>query len=159
MYSTMPKNGQLRSVKLRKWSYISQRSVATSLKCGGTFHNHLLQFHSECHGVQEFGKSFHIWRSYSRQLQYSGTFVTHWHSGQGALMGGHICPTWRIRLNPPSVAATRPYVKLLWPLVELLVNQTASRSVQPFLHSSVLRQRDYATRSVTIGHIYIRSTA
>jgi len=28
----------------------------------------------------------------------------------------HMCATWRIRLNPPCVAAMRPYVKLLWPL-------------------------------------------
>jgi len=45
--------------------------------------------------------------------------------------------------------------------------QTASRSVQPFLHSSLLWQTDWqtvrptqhATRSVTVGHIYVRSTA
>jgi len=30
---------------------------------------------------------------------------------------GHIGATWRIRLNRPSVAAMRSYVKLLWPLV------------------------------------------
>ena len=32
-------------------------------------------------------------------------------------MWGHIDATWRIRLNRPSAAAMRPYVKLLWPLV------------------------------------------
>ena len=34
-----------------------------------------------------------------------------------ALMREHIGATWRIRLNRPSAAAMRPYVKLLWPLV------------------------------------------
>jgi len=34
-------------------------------------------------------------------------------------MGEHIGATWRIRLNRPSVAAVRPYVKLLWPLVSI----------------------------------------
>jgi len=41
--------------------------------------------------------------------------------------------------------------------------QTASRSVQPFLQGSLLRQTDrrtdLATRSVTIGRIYVRNTA
>jgi len=39
--------------------------------------------------------------------------------------------------------------------------QTASRSVQPFLQGSLLWQTDHATRSVTIGRIYVglRSTA
>ena len=41
--------------------------------------------------------------------------------------------------------------------------QTASRSVQPFLHGSLLwqtdRQTDHATQSVTIGRMYVRSTA
>ena len=36
---------------------------------------------------------------------------------QYALMDGHIGATWRIRLNCPSAAAMRPYVKLFWPLV------------------------------------------
>ena len=36
---------------------------------------------------------------------------------QCALMERHIGATWRIRLNHPSAAAMRPYVKLLWPLV------------------------------------------
>ena len=33
------------------------------------------------------------------------------------LHGRHIGATWRIRLNCPSAAAMRPYVKLFWPLV------------------------------------------
>jgi len=41
--------------------------------------------------------------------------------------------------------------------------QTASRSVQPFLQGSLVwqtdQQTDHATRSITIGHIYVRSTA
>ena len=41
--------------------------------------------------------------------------------------------------------------------------QTASRSVQPFLQGSLLWQTngptDHATRSITIGHIYVCSTA
>jgi len=49
--------------------------------------------------------------------------------------------------------------------------QTASRSVQPFLQGSIVRQSDrrtdrpidrltdHATRSVTIGRNYVRSTA
>jgi len=32
----------------------------------------------------------------------------------------HIGVTWRIRLNRPSAAAMRPFVKLLWSLVSLL---------------------------------------
>jgi len=38
-------------------------------------------------------------------------------------------------------------------------SQTASRSVLPFLQGLLLWQTDHAPRSVTIGHIYIRSTA
>jgi len=42
-------------------------------------------------------------------------------------------------------------------------SQTASQSVQPFLQGSLVwqtdRPRDHATRSVTVGCIYIRSTA
>jgi len=44
-------------------------------------------------------------------------------------------------------------------------NQTASRSVQPFLQGSLVlvwqtdRQTDHATRPVTVGRIYVRSTA
>jgi len=37
---------------------------------------------------------------------------------QCALARGHIGATWRIRLNRPSSAAMRPYVRLLWPLVQ-----------------------------------------
>ena len=39
--------------------------------------------------------------------------------------------------------------------------QTASRSVQPFLQGSLVRQTDRPryTRSVTIGRTYVRSTA
>jgi len=36
---------------------------------------------------------------------------------QCAHMGGHIGATWRIRLNRPSAAVIRSYVKLLWPLI------------------------------------------
>jgi len=36
---------------------------------------------------------------------------------QCSLAGGHIGATWRIRLNCPPAAATRPYVKLQWALV------------------------------------------
>jgi len=36
---------------------------------------------------------------------------------QCAHMGGLIGTTWRIRLNRPSAAAMRFYVKLLWPLI------------------------------------------
>ena len=37
--------------------------------------------------------------------------------------------------------------------------QTASRSVQPFVQSSLVWQTDRQTRSVTIGRIYLHSTA
>jgi len=40
---------------------------------------------------------------------------------QCALIGWHIGATWRIRLNSPSAAAMRPYVKLLWPLVIIII--------------------------------------
>jgi len=33
----------------------------------------------------------------------------------------HIGATWRIRLNRPCAAAMRPYVKLLWPLVIIVI--------------------------------------
>jgi len=42
---------------------------------------------------------------------------------QCAHMGGHIGATWRIRLNRPSAAAMRSYVKLLWPLVSITKNK------------------------------------
>jgi len=35
-----------------------------------------------------------------------------------SVYGVHIGATWRIRLDRPCVAAMRPYVKLLWPLVK-----------------------------------------
>jgi len=38
---------------------------------------------------------------------------------QCAQIGRHIRATWQIRLNRPSVAAMRSYVKLLWPLVDI----------------------------------------
>jgi len=38
-----------------------------------------------------------------------------------SIYGVHIGATWRIRLNHPCVAAMRPYVKLLWPLVWFLL--------------------------------------
>jgi len=41
----------------------------------------------------------------------------------GALMGGHIDATWGIRLNHLCVAAMRPYVKLLWPLVIITMHR------------------------------------
>jgi len=37
---------------------------------------------------------------------------------QCVLPCGHIGATWRIRLNRPSAAVIRSYVKLLWPLVQ-----------------------------------------
>jgi len=45
----------------------------------------------------------------------SSIVFARWH--QCSHMWGHIGATWRIRLNCPSAAAMRPYVKLLWPLV------------------------------------------
>ena len=49
----------------------------------------------------------------------SSTVFARWH--HYTQMGGHICATWRIRLNHPSVAAMRSYVKLLWPLVIIIL--------------------------------------
>ena len=37
-------------------------------------------------------------------------------------VGVHISATWQIWLNHPCVAAMRPYVKLLWPLVIILIS-------------------------------------
>ena len=37
---------------------------------------------------------------------------------------GHIGATWRIRLNRPCAAAMWPYVKLLWPVVVIIVNDS-----------------------------------
>jgi len=45
----------------------------------------------------------------------SSIVLARWH--QCDFIGGHICATWRIRLNHPSAVVMRPYVKLLWPLV------------------------------------------
>jgi len=45
----------------------------------------------------------------------SSIVFTRWR--QCALIGGHIGAPWRIQLNHLSVAAMRPYVKLLWPFV------------------------------------------
>ena len=55
------------------------------------------------------------------------------------LMGGHTGATWWIWLNPPSVAVMRPYVKLLWPLVIILVNSHFAGSLY-FLCTSILEQ-------------------
>jgi len=45
---------------------------------------------------------------------------------QCAIPCGHIGPTWRIRLNRPSAAAMRSYVKLLWPLVIIIIRPHCS---------------------------------
>jgi len=50
------------------------------------------------------------WRKH--KFNHIRQVVPVWRNGS---LGGHICSTWRIRLN--AVAAVRPYVKLLWPLV------------------------------------------
>jgi len=67
--------------------------------------------------------------------------VVRWH--QCAFTGEHIGATWRIRLNRPSVAAMRPYVKVLWPLVikpmELDTTVTAYVSVNVSVCLSVTR--------------------
>ena len=45
---------------------------------------------------------------------------------QFGYMERHIGTTWRIRLNPPSAAAMRSYVKWFWPLVCIVVRQLTS---------------------------------
>ena len=40
-----------------------------------------------------------------------------------SMYGVHIAATWRIWLNRPCAAAMRPYVKLLWPLVDGAIDQ------------------------------------
>jgi len=49
----------------------------------------------------------------------SSIVFARWH--QYTLMGGHIGAAWRIQLNHPSAAVMRPYVKLLWPFVVVVV--------------------------------------
>jgi len=41
--------------------------------------------------------------------------------GPGNHVGGHIGATWQIRWNRPSAAVMRPYVKLLWSLVIIII--------------------------------------
>jgi len=52
---------------------------------------------------------------YCRYLAHSGR--CHGNHFWLSVYGVHIGATWRIRLNRPCVAAVRPCVKLLWPLV------------------------------------------
>jgi len=56
---------------------------------------------------------------------------------QYALIGAHKGATWRIRLNRPSAAAMRPYVKLLWPLVTFscsdIFSTTKRKSIMLFM--------------------------
>jgi len=58
------------------------------------------------------------------KVSTSSIVFTRWR--QCAHMGGHIDPTWQIRLNRPSAAAMRSYVTLFWPLVSLCFCQVAS---------------------------------
>jgi len=47
----------------------------------------------------------------------------------------HISATWQIRLNRPCAAAMRPYVKLLWPLVnEFTAESQGQRILQTSEH-------------------------
>jgi len=65
---------------------------------------------------------FVVWfvDSVGREESTSSVVVARWR--QCALTGGHIDATWRMRYRP-SVAAMRPYVKLLWPFVCVLCYQ------------------------------------
>jgi len=50
-------------------------------------------------------------------------------------MEGHIGATWRMRLNRPSAAAMRPYVKILWPLVIIRPHRSTYTYVSIDLHT------------------------
>jgi len=59
--------------------------------------------------------TFGLWTRVG-QRKHKFNHIRRWR--QCAHMGGHIGATWRTRLNLPSAAAIRSYVKLFWPLVK-----------------------------------------
>jgi len=68
--------------------------------------------------AEQIDLPFELWIRVGRR---SITSIVYARLRQYALIGGHIGATWRIRLNRPSAAAMRSYVKLFSPLVRALV--------------------------------------
>jgi len=68
--------------------------------------------------------------------------------GANVLSCGRIGATWQIRLNRPSAAAMRPYVKLLWPLVIIVVLVRPHRSTMYADASCCYRPSSVVCRSV-----------
>ena len=62
-------------------------------------------------GLDRVGRRKHQFNRIGQVAPMCPHMMAHW--------WGHIGATWPIRLNPPSAAAMRPYVKLLWPLVSI----------------------------------------
>ena len=114
-----------------------------------------------------------IWHKAASSLQTDDSIVFT-RLCQCALMGGHIGTIWWIRLNHPSVLYNgMPLSPSKLPLCMGNLDphlthgflgppessiQMASRSVQPFLQGLLVWQTDHATRSVTIGRIYVHGT-
>jgi len=77
---------------------------------------------------------------------------------QFALMRGHIGVTWRIRLNRPSAAAMRRYVKLLWVLVMVALCNRADHYIfilflsSFFCRSSFFSSPDVSGRRLDVYH-------
>jgi len=73
---------------------------------------------------------------------------------QCAHMGRHIGTTWRIRLNRPSAAAMRSYVKLLWPLVMVALCNRADHYIFPcdFYLSSFFSSPNLSGRRLDVYH-------
>jgi len=49
-------------------TYISQGSVTTQLRCGGTFNNHFIANFPQNTWVKKFWKSVNIWRRYGQKF-------------------------------------------------------------------------------------------
>jgi len=59
-------------------------------------------------------------------------------------VGGHIGASWRIRLNRPSAAAMRPYVKFIWPLVPIVVEVFGIATLWQYCNIKVFAIEDSA---------------
>jgi len=99
---------------------------------------------------------FWLWTQVGWRAERSTSSVVfaRWH--QCALIGWHIGATWRIRLNRPSAAAMRPYVKLLWPLVLFCVTSIMIVITAVLLEcTSRVCWDDWFNCSCMLNYIYI----